>query len=266
MVDLQLGQQPGLAVPRRTVPVPDVGGGHAEEAAAEGDADDVLAAPERLGDVVDGVQHGLVVVREAGLEDLPADPAAVDLGLVVGESADVEAGPGDPPPHGEGAAQQRRGLLRHGDAHSAAPGPLPVRGAETRQPGPVTSSYVPSSGLVSGPPSSVSTISRTSRPAGLADAPGRLVARAASTRDRFKPPLAGTCYVRVWRPTRCVTAAVGASRGAAAEPGQSPNTPSNRLLCRRNSSIGALLYGLRPSISSSVRASFELRSGSIRAQ
>ncbi|CAM5608549.1 hypothetical protein STENM36S_05618 [Streptomyces tendae] len=130
VVDLQLCEQPGLAVPGGAVPVPHVGRGHAVEAAPEGDPDGVLTAPQQLRHVVDGVQHRLVVVGEAGVEDLVADAPSVDLRLVVGEPADVQAGARDTAADGEGAAQQRGGCLGGGDGDVRAPGSLAVGGQD----------------------------------------------------------------------------------------------------------------------------------------
>lgn len=133
MLDLQACDEARLGVPRRPVPVPDVRGGHAEEAAAQAHPDGVGAAAQEFRDVVDGVKHGLVVVGEARVEHLSSHATAVDLRLVVGQAADVEPGTAHPARYVELPAQERRRLLRHGDTHARTPGALAVRGEHNRR-------------------------------------------------------------------------------------------------------------------------------------
>lgn len=122
VLDLQLGEQPRLAVPGRGGPVPRGRDPLAEEAPAQLGPDDILSFVEHGRHVVRHGQDAFVVVGGRGVEHVVADLEPVELQLVVADPDHVQPCSTDVLAHRELAAQQRRGChhLRLGD--SAPPG------------------------------------------------------------------------------------------------------------------------------------------------
>lgn len=79
-IDAKLSDACGLALPGLSVP-----------AIAESDFDLVAASVEQLGNVISCVENALVIVCEAGVENVIADALAVDAELIIADAGDVGA-------------------------------------------------------------------------------------------------------------------------------------------------------------------------------
>jgi hypothetical protein len=124
--DLEQGEQPWFAGPRVEVAAVGIRRPAGEEAAAERDADRVVAPAHQLGHVVAGVEQPAVVVGGRRGQGDVVDPVAVDHGPAMPEADQMEPGLGRPIGHGEVGAQQRIGrrIRRQGVQPAVALGQL----------------------------------------------------------------------------------------------------------------------------------------------
>ena len=91
-IDFQLADQLGVVRPGDLVEMPAVGGGRVVPAIAENHADDVFSFLQQAGQIVFDVARPAVVLRHHGIENAVSHLFAVEIKLIVPESAKIKNG------------------------------------------------------------------------------------------------------------------------------------------------------------------------------
>ena len=101
----------GLPDPFRAVQSPYVGAYRAVLTATEHDPDRIASPADHSGHVVSHVKRPLVKIGPSRIEHMVADPASVQISLIIAQSADIQIGRDDLPSDGEFLAHQRRRIV-----------------------------------------------------------------------------------------------------------------------------------------------------------